>query len=61
MQCEQNKCERDATTVVFWPGNTTKQCDGCAAQVVILGELMGYEVDTLPLASQPETKEASDA
>lgn len=54
MTCQQAKCEAEATTEVFWPGQTTRQCDSHAAAVVRLGAFMGVGVDTRPLPAEPK-------
>lgn len=50
--CQQAMCEKPATTEVFWPGQTTRQCDEHAEKVVRLGAFMGCVVDTRPLAAK---------
>ena len=47
--CQQTNCEAEATRRVFWPGQTTDQCEQHAAALVRLGKHMDIDVETAVL------------
>lgn len=47
--CQQKDCIAIATHTVYWPGQTTKQCDFHAKQLQALGTHMGFHVSIEPL------------
>ena len=55
MKCGQEGCKLNATNIVYWPGQTTYQCDDHTKQVVRLGAVMGFNVASNPI----EVKDAN--
>jgi hypothetical protein len=49
MKCEQHNCDKEATDVVYWPNQVTKQCCNHTKQAVALGKIMGIDVPTVAI------------
>jgi hypothetical protein len=49
--CRSWNCEREATRMVFWPGQTTELCDNCASRAQSTAEAMGFVLEVRPLAA----------
>lgn len=60
MTCQQNKCEQEATHTVYWPGQTTKQCETHAKSVRAMGAVLGFHVDIVPLAEENIPQQPED-
>ena len=60
MTCQQQGCQDTATCVVFWPGQTTRQCEKHAHALQRLSSHVGFKLEIgrlLPfivLEEQPE-------
>jgi hypothetical protein len=50
VKCGQSGCTKDATHIVYWPGQTTYQCESDKDRVVALGKVMGFRVDSNPIS-----------
>lgn len=48
-QCQQAECTSTATVMVFWPGQTTRQCIIHAASLQNLASHMGFTLSVLPI------------
>lgn len=53
MTCQQDGCEAEATYRVYWPGQTTDQCETHARKVQALGEAMGIQVSVRDISVEP--------
>ena len=49
MKCEQNGCNASADTIVFWPGQTTRQCIAHATAAANVATAMGFALEMRPL------------
>ncbi len=49
-KCGTTTCEQDATTVVFWPGQTIRVCTACALRLGNVAVAMGFVVEGRPLS-----------
>lgn len=56
MKCGQHGCEKDATQIVYWPGQTTYQCDEDTQRVKSMGLIMGIRVDSSPIEVKDATQ-----
>jgi hypothetical protein len=60
MRCGQEKCDKDAEFIVYWPGQTTFQCDEHTKKVVALGKFMGFNVSTNPITVIDAEQQTAD-
>jgi len=49
MKCGTHTCSTEATTEVFWPGQTTPMCNPCAERARGIGAAMGLTIETRPI------------
>jgi len=58
MQCKQMvkdvQCPKEATHEVFWPGQTTQQCQEHEQKLQSLAVFMGFRLDSRPLVASTE-------
>lgn len=59
MKCGQNGCTKDATHIVYWPGQTTYQCESDKDRLVATGAVLGIIVDWNPIEVK-DAKETDD-
>lgn len=57
MKCKSNKCEKEVTCHVFWPGKTTEMCATCALRATNTATHMGFALDIRPI--KPDTGDAA--
>jgi len=58
MQCKQVvkgvQCQNEATLEVFWPGQTTQQCQEHEQQLQGMAMVMGFPLDSRPIVAEPK-------
>jgi hypothetical protein len=44
-KCGTEKCEGEATCIVYWPGRVMRFCAACAVRAHTIARAMGFEVE----------------
>jgi hypothetical protein len=50
--CESVNCAAVAVALVFWPGQTRRMCERCAARAAAIASGMGFTCDVQPFAEE---------